>query len=354
MRSTVETAAPRAAGDGTTAAPLRTGPAVPGWLSAALYLVGFYLLEAGSGALMLLLLGAARAIRDPASLARLREGVSLTDASVVGMPAWVTLFLFSGWATFLAGLAYTALMSHVLERRRLTELGITWARGAVRDAAIGLILAGILFVSSVGAGLSLGWYQLGPPPSWPQALLTIGLGFLILLPFAALEEVSMRGYLLRAASRSWGPRGGLLCSALVFAALHSLNPNIEDHPLAVAGLVLAGLYLGVMVRLTGNLWLATFLHTGWNLMEGPIFGLPISGMEVPASVFRTSAPGPELGTGGAFGPEAGLLLCFLLLVHLAAVWSLRPWLESRRSDSSPDAKTKEPMEPPTYRALPLP
>lgn len=346
-------AAPAAGSAGSSAKPQRSGPAVPGWLSALLYLIGFYLIEAGSGFLVTLLLGLGQALRNPGAISHLRDGISITDASVVGMPAWVTLFIFFGWGSFLAVLAYTAVMSHLAERRRLTELGFAWARSGFRDAALGLMLAVVLFVSSVGVGLSLGWYQLGPLPSWPRALLTAGLGFVILLPFAALEEVSMRGYLLHAASRSWGPRGGLFFSALVFAALHSMNPHLADHPLAVVGLLLAGLYLGLVVRATGNLWLAIFLHTGWNLMEGPVFGLPVSGMDVPASVFRTSSPGPELWTGGAFGPEAGALLCFLLLVHLAALWAVRPWLESRKLSPVPESAASETMEPPAYRAIPL-
>jgi membrane protease YdiL (CAAX protease family) len=334
-------------------APKRAGPAVPGWLSALLYMIGFYLIEAGSGFLMTLLLGLGQAIRNPGAISRLRDGISITDASVVGMPAWVTLFLFTGWGTLLVVLAFTAVMSHLAERRRLTELGLAWTRSVFRDAPLGLLLAAVLFVSSVGVGLSLGWYQLGPPQSWGRGLLTAGLGFVILLPFAAVEEVCIRGYVLAAASRSWGPRGGLLFSALVFAALHSLNPHIADYPLAVVGLILAGLYLGLVVRVTGNLWLAIFLHTGWNLMEGPIFGLPVSGMDVPASVFRTSASGPDFWTGGSFGPEAGMLLCFLLIIHLAALWAVRPWVAPAKPPSEPDSTAAEAVEPRTYRAIPL-
>jgi membrane protease YdiL (CAAX protease family) len=150
----------------------------------------------------------------------------------------------------------------------------------------------------------------------------------------------MRGYLLNAAARSWGKWGGVVASTVVFAGLHAANPHFDEHPLAIAGLLLAGLYLASAYLITRNLWLAIFLHTGWNLLEGPIFGLQVSGMSVPASIFRTQAVGPELWTGGAFGPEAGLLLCLLMVVHIAALWAMAPLLRPRAVVHHGDTETR--------------
>jgi hypothetical protein len=86
-------------------------------------------------------------------------------------------------------------------------------------------------------------------------------------------------------------------------------------------------------------------------MEGPVFGLPVSGAPPPASVFRTTlAPGaPSLWTGGEFGPEASLLVCFLLVVHIGVLWALRPVLRTAaRPDPAPEAD-----EEGTYRAIPV-
>src|SRR5207248_1984614 len=111
----------------------------------------------------------------------------------------------------------------------------------------------------------------------------------ILLPLAALEEISMRGYVLQAAARWQGKTVGVLVSTLAFALMHGFNPHFQEHPLAFVGLLLAGFYLASAYVITGNLWLPIFLHTGWNLMEGPIFGLPVSGAVPPAAVFHLSA-----------------------------------------------------------------
>lgn len=330
----------------------RAGPAMPGWASVLLYLIGFYFLEMVSGTILTVSLAAAQALYQPEMIAHRPIAEDITDAAAVGLPVWVTIFAFSGWATLLIVLAYTALASHLVERQRLPDLGLRWNRSVLREILVGLGLAVILFVSAVGVGTALGWYRLAPPASWSQALLTAGLGFLILLPFAAVEEVSIRGYVLRAGSRSWGSVGGLFFSAVVFAGLHSLNPHIKEYPLGILGLVLAGLYLGLTVRITGNLWLAIFLHTGWNLMEGPIFGLPVSGLQAPASVFQTTTTGPSLWTGGPFGPEAGVLLCVMMGIHITALWCLSPLLRAEPTAAAADSNPA-PAEPQAYRAIPL-
>lgn len=306
-------------------------PRLPGWLSALLYVIGFLAVDTAVQFAMMAALWVARAVNSRQALPTASSGFDLMDASGIGLPLWSALLTFFGWLTLLVVVGYTALMAHGIERRKLTDLGLQPTRRAWRDAAVGLSLAAVLFISIVGVGLSLGWYRFTAISQLGSGLLTSAVGLLILLPFAAVEEVSMRGFVQHAGARSWGKWGGLVVSSLVFTALHSQNPGIGSYPLAPVGLFLAGLYLGSAALITGDLWLAIFLHAGWNLMEGPFFGLPVSGMEVPASVFRTTAPGADLLTGGTFGPEAGLILCLLMVIHIAALWALRPVLAGRRS-----------------------
>jgi hypothetical protein len=50
------------------------------------------------------------------------------------------------------------------------------------------------------------------------------------------------------------------------------------------------------------------LHIAWNIFEGNIFGLPVSGWGTLGATFLSvEQGGPTLFTGDAFGPEAGLL-----------------------------------------------
>jgi membrane protease YdiL (CAAX protease family) len=69
---------------------------------------------------------------------------------------------------------------------------------------------------------------------------------------------------------------------------------------------------------TRQLWLPIGLHIGWNFFEGTIFGFPVSGT-TSYQLIHQSVSGPEIITGGAFGPEAGLILLPALLLGTAMV-----------------------------------
>jgi hypothetical protein len=85
------------------------------------------------------------------------------------------------------------------------------------------------------------------------------------------------------------------------------------------GIFAAGLLLCFCTMQTGSLWLSIGLHIGWNIFEGVVFGFPTSGVIIPA-MLRIHVNGPPLWTGGAFGPEAGLLILPVLLIVAGLVW----------------------------------
>ena len=72
---------------------------------------------------------------------------------------------------------------------------------------------------------------------------------------------------------------------------------------------------------TKQLWLPIGLH-GWNFFGGVGFGFPVSGLDI-FQLTRINVSGPELWTGGAFGPEAGLVLLpgFYLAQRLVFAYS---------------------------------
>jgi membrane protease YdiL (CAAX protease family) len=79
------------------------------------------------------------------------------------------------------------------------------------------------------------------------------------------------------------------------------------------GIFLAGLFLAFGYIRTQQLWLSIGLHIGWNFSEGVIFGFPVSGLDgfhLPS----ITTIGPDLWTGGSFGPEAGLIILPALIL----------------------------------------
>jgi membrane protease YdiL (CAAX protease family) len=90
--------------------------------------------------------------------------------------------------------------------------------------------------------------------------------------------------------------------------------------------VAGGIFLAYGYIRTRQLWLPLGLHTGWNFFESTVFGYPVSGMSGLPRLIHQDVSGPELLTGGEFGPEAGLLLLPGLLLG-----SLLVYLYTRRT-----------------------
>ena len=64
-----------------------------------------------------------------------------------------------------------------------------------------------------------------------------------------------------------------------------------------------------------------------NLFEGTVYGFPISGFPQSTHLFSVESTGPELWTGGAFGPEGGLIGTVWMLLGCGLTV---PWIRWRR------------------------
>ena len=61
------------------------------------------------------------------------------------------------------------------------------------------------------------------------------------------------------------------------------------------------------------------LHAAWNVTQGMIFGAAVSGTGEPVGLFDSVPIGPDLLTGGAFGPEASVVAVLALLAFSIAL-----------------------------------
>lgn len=76
-----------------------------------------------------------------------------------------------------------------------------------------------------------------------------------------LEEILFRGLLLRALQRRMAPPAAIAVSALVFAAVHLVDPGAF---LVIPGLVAVGIVAGMLAVRTGSLSQPILLHLGFN------------------------------------------------------------------------------------------
>ncbi|MBI3159003.1 MAG: CPBP family intramembrane metalloprotease [Chloroflexi bacterium] len=205
-----------------------------------------------------------------------------------------------------------------LDRRTVISLGLALDRRAARDTLAGIAIAAAMMALVFALHLAPGWARLvGPGASSPADWAAL-LGWLVVFLFVGFyEELLSRGYLLQNLEDGLNTGWAVFLSSAVFGLLHISNPNASL--VAVAGILGAGLLFAYAYLRTRSLWLAIGLHIGWNVFEGVVFGFPVSGLDTP-TLIEIQVTGPPLWTGGAFGPEAGLLLLPGLLAGAALVW----------------------------------
>jgi membrane protease YdiL (CAAX protease family) len=189
------------------------------------------------------------------------------------------------------------------------------AQGGI-GALLGWLLVTIIFVVEWAAG----WLTVQGPSPFAVAVgaLTVGLGRAVLV--AAIEEAIFRGLLLDYLRRPIGTPAAVGVSSLAFAAAHAFNSNV--NALAVTNLAVAGVVFGLAFLWGKGLALPIGLHAAWNFFEGSVYGFPVSGSS-RESVLLVEVRGPELVTGGAFGPEGGLVGLAAMLLTVLVMWLAR-------------------------------
>ncbi len=215
----------------------------------------------------------------------------------------------------------------LVEKRGLWTLGLERQAAAqkyLRGLGVGLVMFGL----SVGISALPGYMapeQTGDGPRGLAALGGVALVFLGWMVQGAAEEALARGWILPTLGARYRPWIGVAASAGLFAVFHSFNPHLG--PIAVLNLFLFGLFTALYALSEGSIWGVCGVHTAWNWAQGNLFGLQVSGLASPAgTLFDLMETGPDLITGGAFGPEGGLAVTAVLLLASFAVWKLAPRL----------------------------
>lgn len=251
---------------------------------------------------------------------------TVTDALGRMVPAQhPVLALAARCAGVLVAVAVYAVAVRVFEGRPVTELA---PKPALASVAAGVVV-GVLLLTVVMAVLyGTGLYDVsvqGPAPVWASLGNAVEAG--------VIEELMVRGVILRLVWRAFGPCAGLLVSSSLFGAGHLANPEATVFA-AVCIALEAGLMLGAFYVLTGRLWVSIGVHVGWNVALGYLFGAAVSGAPAGASIARSTPLGdaPAWLTGGPFGPEASAPA----LVVCTAVGALALWCAWRAGRLSSD------------------
>jgi membrane protease YdiL (CAAX protease family) len=198
-------------------------------------------------------------------------------------------------------IASCAIARRRLDHGTMAELGVRldrrWWTGLALGFGVGAVVMGLVFAVEFACG----WVTV----TGTFAVNAGGASLGVALAFSAVkclcvghyEEFVSRGYHLG--------NTGVLVSSLIFAALHVFTDNASVA--SFLGVFVNALFFAAALRFTGRLSTAIGAHVAWNFVQGAVLGFPVSGDKEGASLIGIAQHGPAWMTGGAYGPEAGLL-----------------------------------------------
>lgn len=221
-----------------------------------------------------------------------------------------------------AALIAGAALLRGVDGRSPAALGIGVSRRTAGLSAIGLSIGITGLVVAAGlllAGGLLTYRQdSGTTAQWLGTLATHGAVFAVA---ALAEEAVFRGYPFQVLVRTAGAPIAIAVTSFGFAVVHSNNPEVGV--LALVNIFLAGVVFALAFLRTLSLWFVTALHLGWNWAMATLFDLPVSGFQdFDTPLYEPTVVGPAWFTGGAFGPEGGVVGTLGFAVALVAVLRL--------------------------------
>lgn len=192
-------------------------------------------------------------------------------------------------------------------QRTPAELGMAMSPRTLSRFALGMAAgAGVLLLAFFVAW-GAGGFTVAPGMdvrSGQQVALDLGMFFVA----ACYEEICYRVGLLGVLRTAVRPALAVGASAAVFGLLHANNPGAGT--LAVVNTMLAGVLLGVLfLERRGapqipSLGLCTGFHFAWNVTQGELLGIPVSGYIGNSRVLALESLRVEW-SGGDYGLEAG-------------------------------------------------
>ena len=241
-------------------------------------------------------------------------GIEQYNSLLQNRSQWVTVYmlfaeiflivLYTGYCKFIEK---GPLSSMGFTKRNMSSFyakGIGWSAVLIGGAYLICVLTGACHFEGVSAQLVPGY------------VVFYLIGYMIQ---GLAEEVICRGYLLVSLSRRNSVWYSVILSSGVFMAMHMSNEHVTV--LAYINLFLCGLLFGLLFVESGSIWMVAALHSGWNFLQGNIFGISVSGTAKASSVFDSSfSDGWSFMNGGDFGLEGGLAVSIVLAVGIYVVY----------------------------------
>jgi len=200
-----------------------------------------------------------------------------------------------------------------IEGRTIADYGLPWRRAFCGQFWLGAAfsfasLTVLLLAIHLAGAFSFGSLALHGADIWKYGVFWTVPLFLS----AVLEDFFYRGYLLFTLTTGIGFWPAAVVTSLWMGGMHYLNPG--GHGLGPVAAFLYCMVTTVVIRKTGDLWMALGLHAAWSWGEIFFYGVVSSGFPGQGHLFNSNFHGPAWLTGGTFGPEASWPSIALLVV----------------------------------------
>ena len=247
---------------------------------------------------------------------------------------YILLFILSaaifGWALtgvgYLVNIVATSVLAagfanwlslRIFEGRHLVDAGLWWNRASSANLIVGLAggagaAAAVLLPSLLFRAARMVPTPLDEPTAGSIIFVTVLLGCGVVG-----EELLFRGYAFQLLLGAAGPYATIVPMGVLFALLHSNNPNATWFGLANTGAF--GILFGYAYLRSRDLWLPIGLHMGWNFTL-PLFGVNLSGLRMKLTGYEMSWTAGALWSGGEYGPEASVMTSVVVLLLFAYLW----------------------------------
>lgn len=277
--------------------------------------------------------------------------VAQSAGTIKAFPVLAALVVLAVW-----------LVGRYVDRRRFADFGFRFDKKWWLDLGFGMALGAALMIAIFGVEQSRGWVEVTAHLAAPDGMSFAGgmvLAVVLYVCVAINEEIQFRGYVMRNVaeglngrklSPTWAWLIATVLSAAYFGYTHSSNAGMTTGGLVNIGV--AGAFLAVAYLVTGSLAVPIGFHLTWNFFQGSVFGFSVSGNDREvSSILGITQSGPDAWTGGATGPEGGLIgaAAIGLALVLTLGWarlrhgsiSIRTPMFQRRAAQLPDEGAAE-------------
>jgi len=223
----------------------------------------------------------------------------------------------SAVGVFLTAVVANGLVMRIFERAQLPQIGLGWSAASVRNLLVGLAggTGAACLVLALPVIFRLAEFQT-VPGAGPRLRTVLFVG--VVLIFGSLgEEMLFRGYAFQVLVANLGPYATVLPFGILFGLAHW--DNLNATMLSLVNTSAWGILLGYAFLRSGDLWLPTGLHLGWNWAL-PLFGVNLSGFTMKVTGYTLHWKIGAMWSGGDYGPEGGLLTTGIVVLLFLFLW----------------------------------